>query len=79
MELGEQILERLRALPKEGKRTTGKATEEKAVSNNVMLERAALKEKRDWEEESDDTEVDEKVEVEEKTAKGGAKEKLVDI
>ena len=76
-ELGEQILEKLRALPKVGKRGAGKGGEpmEKPAGQEVMLERAAMKEKRDWEEESDnDTEVEEK-----KKTKGVAKEKLVDV
>lgn len=77
--IGEEILDRLRAMSREGKKAASKSTAEKEVSNNVLLERAANKETRKWEDESEDkSEVDEKSEVEEKRVKNG-KEKLVDV
>jgi hypothetical protein len=75
--LGEQILERLRNMEKEGKRGIPKG-EEKEASNNVLAERAAVKETRAWEDESEDSDVDEQPKVEEKSGKL-AKEKLVDV
>lgn len=80
MGLGEQILERLRTLPKDSRRLiTNKDVDGKGVGNNASLERATLKGTRNWEEEGDDAEVDEKPKIEQKKAKGGAKEKLVDV
>jgi len=66
---GEMVLEKLRGLEGVG---------EKGFSKNVILERAAVKETRDWEDESIGSEGGDKSLVEEKKAKI-AKEKLVDI
>ena len=69
---GQQTLMGLRNMQREsgGNATSGKDH----VSKNVMLERAAVKDTKDWEEESDSSD-DSEVAV-----KGGAtKEKLVDI
>lgn len=63
---------------KEEKRGSSKTVDDKGVSNNVLLERAAVKETRAWEDESEDSDVDEKVQGEEKSHKV-SKEKLVDI
>jgi hypothetical protein len=76
--IGEQILERLRNLARDEKRGSVKAVDENKVSSNVLLERAAIKETRDWEEESDDNEAGDKAKSGDKKAKG-AKEKLVDV
>jgi hypothetical protein len=76
--IGEEILKRLRALSKEGKKSASKNLAEKEVSNNLLLERAAIRETSRWEDESEASEIDEKVEIEEKKAKG-VKEKLVDV
>jgi hypothetical protein len=76
-ELGEQVLRRLRSMPRE---ETGKGTPERRdlVSRNVLLERAAVKDTKDWEEESCVVEAGAEEVVKRKTG-GMAKEKLVDV
>lgn len=53
-DLGEHVLARLRSLSKEGKAAAVPAAAEKSglVSGSIMLERAAVKDAKDWEEES---------------------------
>jgi hypothetical protein len=76
--IGEEILQRLRAMSKENKKSASKKVAEKEASNNVLLERAASKETRKWEDESDESDDAEKGAIEEKKTKGG-KGKLVDV
>jgi hypothetical protein len=74
-ERGEQIMNRLRCMQREevGKVQPGKRD---LVSRNVMLERAAVKDAKDWEEEGNSD-----VSVKGVIVKRGAvtKEKLVDV
>jgi hypothetical protein len=78
MVLGEQTLERLKSMPRDELRGFSEGREGKEISSNVLLEKAAIKETRNWEEESNESETGGKIELENKKAIGG-KEKLVDV
>ncbi len=72
-ELGEQIIERLRGMSKEGKVGGGKVGNGGGGGGNAMIERVAARDTKNWEDESDDDTDDEE---EEKAVANG---KLVDV
>lgn len=77
-ELGEQILEKLRRLSKEEKKSALKNVAEKELGGNALLERATIKETRRWEDDSGASDVDEKAGITNKRSKG-TKDKLIDV
>jgi hypothetical protein len=76
-ELGEQIIARLRGMSKEGKVVGGKATG--AHEGTAMIERAAVRDTKNWEDESEDEADDDDETDREEAVKPVGHGKLVDV
>jgi hypothetical protein len=73
-DLGEQTLARLKGLPKKGK----VVEEQGLISGTVMLERAAVKDAKDWEEEGSEVAEESKENAVEGKEESVAKTSLLD-
>jgi hypothetical protein len=75
-ELGEQIIARLRGMAKEGK-VVGEKVASGRGGGNAMIERAAARDTKNWEDESEEDQDDE--DIDEGEDKAVANGKLVDV